>query len=448
MLPRNSQRKPTDEQKAILESPARIRVVRACPGAGKTEVFVEAIRRRLVAWDAPHAGLAALSFTNVARNAIEERSGGSISHPHFVGTLDSFVFRFVVKPFAHLLGLPLRDVRLFPAEICDGLTDPSRAVADDQKIRASIYNVFFGTDPNGNSQIQAHVGYENNRPIPEHLEEDILKWKHRFWKSSGIVTHSDAHFLAAILLNHPTFGSNIRRLLARRFPVIFLDEVQDTNLYLSAVFLSLFADPNVSGLVVGDTNQAIFVFGGANPRIFDHFEALPGAVRFPMTLSQRCPKFIAQLVSALGDSSAPVKSAVESTDGTATLVVHSLKDAALNMSQSQTLRGLLHGDSFAVITRNRQTASSLRGQTIQNEFAGTSSSAKRINQALQHFLAGDSRAATAIIEKMHASSVGLRRRAEAHGRSSGYRNRPKRMARGNRSDSSSLCQDGEGRDLE
>src|ERR1700678_2984340 len=94
---------PTDEQKGVLASDARITVVRACPGAGKTEVFVEAIRRRLHDWNEPGLGLAALSFTNIARQTIEARVGGAIPAPHFVGTLDSFVFRFIVKPFGHLV---------------------------------------------------------------------------------------------------------------------------------------------------------------------------------------------------------------------------------------------------------------------------------------------------------------------------------------------------------
>ena len=67
---------PTDEQKAVLASTARVTVVRACPGAGKTEVFVEAIRQKLSRWNDPGKGLAALSFTNIARETIEARVGG------------------------------------------------------------------------------------------------------------------------------------------------------------------------------------------------------------------------------------------------------------------------------------------------------------------------------------------------------------------------------------
>lgn len=49
MSPSNSDF-PNSEQKDVLDSTARITVVRACPGSGKTRVFVESMRRHLNSW--------------------------------------------------------------------------------------------------------------------------------------------------------------------------------------------------------------------------------------------------------------------------------------------------------------------------------------------------------------------------------------------------------------
>jgi DNA helicase-2/ATP-dependent DNA helicase PcrA len=61
---------PNSEQKDVLDSAARITVVRACPGSGKTRVFVESMRRHLNSWQKKGAGIAAVSFTNVAQEQI------------------------------------------------------------------------------------------------------------------------------------------------------------------------------------------------------------------------------------------------------------------------------------------------------------------------------------------------------------------------------------------
>jgi DNA helicase-2/ATP-dependent DNA helicase PcrA len=93
----------TPEQQRALDSDARITVVTAGPGSGKTRLFVEAVQKYLQDWKSHRAGLAALSFTNVAQKEIAARIGGHLGAPHFVGTLDSFMLRFVVRPFAHLV---------------------------------------------------------------------------------------------------------------------------------------------------------------------------------------------------------------------------------------------------------------------------------------------------------------------------------------------------------
>src|SRR4030042_5404112 len=77
---------PTPEQQKILVDPSRGRIVRAAPGSGKTWLIAEEIRRRMNDWPSKHAGIAALSFTNVARDEINGSVGSGLQHPHFVGT--------------------------------------------------------------------------------------------------------------------------------------------------------------------------------------------------------------------------------------------------------------------------------------------------------------------------------------------------------------------------
>jgi DNA helicase-2/ATP-dependent DNA helicase PcrA len=399
MLSHHRPKPPTDEQKAVLASDARVAVVRACPGAGKTEVFVEAIRQKLSRWTKPGAGLAALSFTNIARETIEARVGGAVQSPHFVGTLDAFVFRFIVKPFGHLVGLPAGGVRLFPAIISEHLEEPAIAVGHEQHERASIFSVHFSGLAGSLPIISTRIPKIGNFNVPAAKVDQVLEVKRRFWKGTGIVTHSDCHFLASSIVRHPSYGAHVRQVIARRFPVLCIDELQDTGFFLGRTFLALFRESAVSGLVVGDPNQAIYGFGGASPAIFDDFELLPGAVSLPLNVSQRCPKVVSRLATELSASGIAVEPIVDAKEGNATLLVHALNEVRLTPAQAQHIAGLAVGTSLAVITRTTAAARALKGDAIRDEFCGKSKSARRINAAVQRMLNREPREAAQIVER-------------------------------------------------
>jgi len=76
------------------------------PGSGKTEVVGIKTVYELSKWAAPHSGIAVLTFTRNAADAINERiigyGGGLASrHPHFVGTFDSWLHGYIFQPFGY-----------------------------------------------------------------------------------------------------------------------------------------------------------------------------------------------------------------------------------------------------------------------------------------------------------------------------------------------------------
>ncbi len=106
----------TPEQREILTNSARIRVVRATPGSGKTSLVAELIRQELEIWNPSTAGIAALSFTRIGGDEIRKALGHDLGHPHFVGTIDAFLFRYVVRPFLRRCFPDFADPRLIPGE--------------------------------------------------------------------------------------------------------------------------------------------------------------------------------------------------------------------------------------------------------------------------------------------------------------------------------------------
>lgn len=97
----------TDAQKELVYEKTGLFVVKACPGSGKTLTVAARLHRLLADWGSRHTGIATLSFTNTAWQEVENylaRDYGvrvPLSHPHFLGTIDSFINQFIFLPFGH-----------------------------------------------------------------------------------------------------------------------------------------------------------------------------------------------------------------------------------------------------------------------------------------------------------------------------------------------------------
>ena len=86
----------SEQQAKVLLSTTR--VVEAGPGSGKTRALVE---RYLQEAQESTRGIALISFTNAAVDEVRRRASSTpelLRAPHFVGTIDSFLHRFIVTP--------------------------------------------------------------------------------------------------------------------------------------------------------------------------------------------------------------------------------------------------------------------------------------------------------------------------------------------------------------
>lgn len=315
-------RKPTDQQQVILDCESPVRLVSAAPGSGKTWLIGERIKITLSRWRLAQRGIAALTFTNAAREEIIDAVGFQLGHPHFIGTLDSFVFRYIVRPFGHLYQPGLKNVRIVPAHFAADMAEQQnwfQATYTDKngKIRNSGLLITLNKEPRKVAHVFASnfLDLQNGEPIftikeafksePAQLSLSesrlILKRKLEVWEKSGRVSHSDCAFIAYQLLLGP-HGASIKGLLARRFPAIIIDELQDTGYFLGHVMLSLFQHGEFKGMMVGDPDQAIYEFSGAHPSLFSRFSTLGGAKLHEMSRSERCPDAICQVANHLASS--------------------------------------------------------------------------------------------------------------------------------------------------
>jgi len=362
----------TPDKRDIVNDGARIKIVRAGPGSGKTTLFVAAIRKALTEWHDPKAGIAALSYTNIAQQEITEKAG-HIPPPHLVTTIDAFILRYVIKPFASIVTGSPDGVRLLPAPVAQYYDDEIQVGASRRERGRLTEVTFLQHDTNGNVVMHAKTGY-GSTPVHATRRDAVLTEKRQFWRR-GLVTHSDTHYLAFQILHDRTHGDAIARLIARRFPVILVDEYQDTNYFLAHTVKKLLAQPEVHGLAVGDTDQAIFEFGGAHPRLFDDLEALDGARAFPLRTTHRCPRRVTAVATQLAHSQVPIQPTDQ--EGAVLLLIHQndprvLYDAIIRLRQP--------GDRIAILARRSDTIAHLKGH-ITSDFPGGCKLVERLSEA-------------------------------------------------------------------
>ena len=89
-----------------------------------------------------------------------------------------------------------------------------------------------------------------------------MKWKHF---NAGKVNQADATYFAFKILNeYPSIARNI----VRRFPILIIDEAQDTTELQMAIIDKLSQHGADSIMLIGDPDQAIFEWNTANPHLF------------------------------------------------------------------------------------------------------------------------------------------------------------------------------------
>lgn len=358
------------DKKDIVNDVARIKIVRAGPGSGKTTLFVAAITKILTEWSNQKAGIAALSFTNVAQVEIAQKAG-HIPPPHLIATIDAFILRYIIKPFSSIITGNQQGIRLLPAPIAEHFGDDIQVGASRQERGRLTQVTFITNDQQGNVVMTARTGY-NTIIIPTIMRTIILQQKQRMWRS-GLLTHSDTHYLAYRILHDPRHSDRIAALIARRYPTILIDEYQDTNYFLAHTMRKLLTQPTVTGLVVGDTDQAIYEFGGAHPGLFDDIAALNGARTYPLRTTHRCPRRVAAIASHLANG--PITPTDE--EGTVKLLDHD--------NNPQTVLDAINairqpGDRIAIIARRSETIAQLQGHT-RNDFPGGSKLAECLSEA-------------------------------------------------------------------
>lgn len=285
----------TEEQIDFHAAEGKI-VLCACPGSGKTYVVAQKLLQYIKSWNRPHQGVAVLSFTNVASDEIEKQTqelmhgGFEIEYPHYVGTLDSFINNFILLRFGYLM---LNEPRRPTIAIKDVFTVPYSFWRGECRRNGCVENIHdfrWGMDGKlYRNKTLVECLPNNNRKHPPCHECKLTLLK------KGFVFQGEVSALTYLLLKkYPVIAKSI----AARFPIIMLDEAQDTSIEQMAI-LDMICDNGLESMFfVGDPDQSIYEWRNATPECFiekrDHVEWMT----LPLTANFRSSQLICNATKA------------------------------------------------------------------------------------------------------------------------------------------------------
>ncbi|WP_413826203.1 UvrD-helicase domain-containing protein [Methanobrevibacter sp. UBA337] len=276
----------TEEQQEIFnlnENKKGKIVIKACPGSGKTTSISYRLFKHIQEYGDKFSGIATLSFTNIATKEIEKNykkcsQGQDITFPHYLNTIDSFVNNYIFLPFGHLV----RDSKKRPILV----GQPFGSFKGKNYYEDRFDNCSFSKD----GKI---ICIKNCDKIKKSEWSKVKNAKLNLLRL-GLANQSDANYFAMKILEEFPM---IAKALTKRFPYIIVDEAQDTS-DIQMEILNLLEENGLKNLIlVGDPNQAIFEWNGANPQLF--IDKFKDSDRTSITLSTnfRSSKNICEVIS-------------------------------------------------------------------------------------------------------------------------------------------------------
>ena len=377
----------TDPERRAVLLESGTRDINAAPGSGKTTLLAAKLLLLGGKWTEERKGICVLSHTNVAREEIQRRLGATadgcslLAYPHFIGTIHAIVNQFLAMPYIRSSGLPV--------DIIDDEVFSHRAIAiarTNWMFRAYM-DKNSGVAPmelvcyrGRNLEVDSEGGKlprEGAKTLPF-----ILGIK-QMLTNQGVYRYADMFAFAEHLLAK---SPHLRTRLSQRFPLVFIDEMQDTS-WDQERLLKLMFDDSVVIQRFGDVNQRILGSNeGAENLTFPNTGALP------ISTSKRFGPAIAKVVAGAQLAGAPVVGEradhhppmlMTYTTGQVGKVIAAFGLEVLNRFDDAALRT---GVVKALCARKQGDAQkALPGRTLQDYWPGFADESKVANSRIERF---------------------------------------------------------------
>lgn len=288
------------ECRAVLLAGGKVDV-QAAPGSGKTTILAAKLYLLSRKWTSDRRGICVISHTNTAANEIRHRLAGTpegtrlLAYPHFIGTIHAFINQYLALPRLRSDGgtVDVIDDDIFGRKALPrALKNKSvwgwlkNGHGRDDLVRAMR---FSGPE----LDVVSGKGFPSKDTASgSHLRE--VKWD---LAAEGVFLHRDMFAFAERALS---VAPRLAGLLAKRFPLVMIDEMQDTSQSQIELLSKAFGERSVIQRM-GDVNQRIFTDDDDQ-----NVAPFPEEPHLSMTGSRRFGPVLAGIVSQLRQAGDPV----------------------------------------------------------------------------------------------------------------------------------------------
>jgi len=255
------------EQLAAVTLPARPALILAGAGSGKTRVLTTRIAWLLQTGQLTPGGVMAVTFTNKAAKEMLTRLGAMLPvsvRGMWIGTFHGLCNRFL-RAHWKLAGLPQGFQILDSADQLSAVKRVIKAMNLDEErfVPKQVTWFIAGAKEEGRRPKDVEQRDEQERTLARVYEAYEAQCQRE-----GVVDFAELMLRTYELMRD---NAPLREHYRRRFQHILVDEFQDTN-KLQYAWLKMFAGPHTAVLAVGDDDQSIYAFRGAQVGNMADFE--------------------------------------------------------------------------------------------------------------------------------------------------------------------------------
>lgn len=396
---------PTPEQEEVIGGRLGPQCVVACPGSGKTATAVRRLLKVRRDLGDARSYVALLSYSNVAVETFQReyeelaRDVPGLSRRVLIETVDSFLTSYILRPHgARAMGAPRQPF----------LVNGSEAFLAGCRI-------FDGKYPREIKYLS--VGVTNDSTFEYAIRQDsaVIKVDEKAASAAikklgtiGAYTHELGRYWALMaLIEEP----KLLDALARKFPHVIVDEAQDVG-SLHGILLDALASAGSTISLIGDPNQAIYEFAGADGSFLRNYKGASGAKSYSLTQNRRSIASIVDVANLVaGTTATAVRVPGERRNG-AYYLKYDHKNVGASLALFETVlatSGYAHHEA-AILCRGRPYVAKLTGATGD---AGTGSTHYFAQAAVMRDRSGNVGAAfeyavSGVMRLLNAPPAGLR----------------------------------------
>ena len=287
-----------DKQKeAVLATEGPCLVI-AGAGSGKTKVLTHKIAYLIGEKGVSPWNILAITFTNKAANEMKDRATklvGDIANDMWIGTFHSICVR-ILRKYIDRIGFTSSFVIFDTTDQKSIVKESMKELKIDDKMftdKSIMYEI--SNAKNDMIEPEEYAKRTNNEVRKEVIAEVYKLYQRKLRENNALDFDDIINYTIKILMQEP----DVLQYYSDKFKYVLVDEYQDTN-KAQFMLISLLSAMNGNITVVGDNDQGIYSFRGADIKNILNFEKdFPGTKIIKLEQNYRCTKSILDVANAV-----------------------------------------------------------------------------------------------------------------------------------------------------